>query len=273
MDFDRCDMITEIPDLSMTPNIKELRIRYCKNLIEIGDSVGCLDKLEVWDIAGCHKLETLPNCLMMKSLESFNLNGCERIKKFPNILHEMKGVEYLSLHGNFTNELPPSFGNLIGLKGLSMTSRSGKAHLPGSIYNLQHIESLDLYGDFIFPKNAEIDRQPMCNSLVCSSEYVFRSLKRLSLYFLKNCSDIEFMLNYCCPLTLEELGISGCEVVTLLESMSRFERLHTLYISFCNEFREIPRLPHGIRYLDVAYCHSLDLQSFFQVYLSLKDIK
>ena len=113
----------------------------------------------------------------------------------------------------------------------------------------------------------------MCNSLGCSSKHVFPMLKTLRFDSYKICSEIEFILNYCCPHTLEELIIFNTEVVTLPKSMSRFERLHTLLIHGCNEFQEIPRLPHSIRRVEVVSRHSLDLQSFFQVYLSLKDIK
>ena len=268
MDFSRCELIKEIPDLSMTPNVTTLKLSYCTNLVKINDSVGRLDKLEVWNLEYCERLETLPNCLTMKSLTDFNLLGCERIKKFPNILHEMKGVKYLILQGNYSNELPPSFGNWIGLKELNVGSSSGEAHLPGSIYNLQHIHGLTFLGNFIFPKNVEIDRQPMCISLGCSSKYVFPMLKRIRLWNHGICSEIEFMLNYCCALTLEELEIHKSKVVTLPESMSRCERLHTLNISYCVELREILRLPHSIRRVKVEDCYSLDLQSLFQVYLS-----
>lgn len=263
VDFSWCDLITKIPDLSMTPNITTLKLEMCTNLVEIDDSVGRLDKLEVWDLFGCRKLETLPNCLTMKYLTSFDLDECRSIKKFPNILHEMKGLEYLRLPES-CNELPPSFGNLIGLKGLTVgTCNSGEVHLPGSIYNLQHIERLDFYGNAIFPKNVEIDRQPMCNSLGCS--YVFPMLKTLLFFGNKIRSEIEFILNYCCPLTLEELRIFNSKVVTLPESMSRCQRLHTLIIRDCDEFREIRRLPPSVRRVEVASCHSLDVQSFFQL--------
>ena len=281
VDFHFCNLITKIPDLSMTPNVTTLDLRWCGNLVEIDDSVGRLDKLEVLDLWSCHKLETLPNCLTMKSLTDFNLLGCNRIKKFPNILHEMKGVEDLYLEGNYNNELPPSFGNFIGLKDLtiSLDSESWRlidsqcAHLPGSIYNLQNIERLELHGEIIFPKNVEIDRQPMCTSHGCSSKYVFPMLKELRFFGNEIYSEIEFILNYCCPITLEELEIHGSKVVTLPESMSRHQRLHTLIISGCDEFQEILRLPHCIRDVQVTCCHSFDLESFFQVYLSLKDIK
>ena len=237
MDFTLCVQIRKIPNLSMSPNITTLKFRWCTNLVEIDDSVGHLDKLKVWDLYACKKLETLPNCLTMKSLTYFDLEACKSIKKFPNILHEMKGVKELHLQGNCTNELPPSFGNLIGLKGLLIELNSGEAHLPGSIYNLQHIERLEFFGNVIFPKNLEIDRQSMCNSHGCSYKYVFPRLKELRFFGNEICSEIEFILNYCCPHTLEELEISASEVVTLPESMSRFERLHTLSIRDCNEFR------------------------------------
>ncbi|XP_065634980.1 disease resistance protein RUN1-like isoform X2 [Quercus suber] len=265
VDFSWCNLIMKIPNLSTAPNITQLILEGCRNLVEIDDSVGHLDKLEVWDLFQCQKLETLPNCLTMKSLRYFDLLECERIKKFPNILHKMKGVQYLNLEGNCTNELPPSFGNLIGLEGLIISSDSGEARLPSSIYNLQHIKELQLAGDFIFPKNVEIDRQPMCNSLGCSSKYVFPMLKRLQLYFFEIRSEIEFILNCCCPLTLEVLEIYKSKVVTLPECISRFERLHTLIIGDCNKFWEIQRLPHSIRCVDVGYCPSLDSQSFFQL--------
>ena len=273
MDFSGCNLITKIPDLTMTPNVTNLILRFCSNLVEIDDSVGRLDKLEELDLNCCNKLETLPNCLMMKSLTNFELGACPSLKKFPNILHEMKGVKDLNLPGNSAKELTPSFRNFIGLKRLYVGLLSGEAHLPGSIYNLQHIEYLHFNGNVIFPKNVEIDGQPMCNSPGCSSKCVFPMLKTLRFFGHKICSEIEFILNYCCPLTLEVLSIHNCEVVTLPESMSRFERLRRLSIEGCNGIREIRRLPYSIRCVEVENCHSMYLQSFIQVYLSLKDIQ
>ena len=270
MDFSECDQITEIPDLSMTPNLMTLILFNCGNLIEIDDSVGCLDKLVELVLTGCHELETLPNWLTMKSLTSFDMEECWSIKKFPNILHEMEDIKYLRLPES-CSELSPSFGKLIGLTHLTVgTGDSGETRLPDSIYNLQHIEQFVFCGNVKFPKNVENDRQPMCNSLGC---YVFSTLKELHFSGNKIRSQIEFILNYCCLLSLEELHIDNSKVVTLPESMSRCERLHTLIIRDCDEFREIRRLPHSIRCVTVLDCYSLDLQSFFQVYLSLKDIQ
>ena len=171
----------------MTPNLMTLILFNCGNLIEIDDSVGRLDKLEEWVLTGCHKLETLPDYLALKSLKSFALEECWSIKKFPNILHEMNCLHCLSLPES-CNELPPSFGNLIGLKILFVGNANlVQMRLPGSIYNLQHIKQLDFFGNVIFPKNVEIDRQPMCNSLGCSSKCVFPMLKTLAFGGNKIC--------------------------------------------------------------------------------------
>ncbi|KAF3950476.1 hypothetical protein CMV_023778 [Castanea mollissima] len=70
----------------------------------------------------------------------------------------MKGLEDLHLSHTGISELPPSLGNLTGLKVLSIVSN---LTLPGSIYTLQHLETLSLKGNITFPKDVEIDGQPL----------------------------------------------------------------------------------------------------------------
>jgi hypothetical protein len=73
VNFNYCEFIRKLPDLSMAPNIKSLSLEYCKNLVEVHDSVGRLDKLEELSLNSCTKLRILPSCLMMKSLRIFHL--------------------------------------------------------------------------------------------------------------------------------------------------------------------------------------------------------
>ena len=240
MDFTRCIQIREIPNLSMSPNVTTLKLRRCTNLVEIDDSVGRLDKLEVWDLEGCGKLETLPSCLSMKSLRSFNLTYCESLKMFPpNISQEMKSLKTLYLYGTGISELPQSFGNLTGITDLDLGHWAGQLHLPGSIYNLQCLQILFLSGDFTFPK----DEEPLCNSYGGFSKYVFPSLNRLSFCDFSNLSEMEFILNYCCPPTLGELYINNSNIVSLPKRIDRFQSLKVLEIAHCDELQEIPSLP------------------------------
>ena len=229
----------------MSPNIKELKLRDCKNLVEIDDSVGRLDKLEVWDLKGCDKLETLPSCLSMKSLRSFDLRECKSLKKFPNISQEMKSLEKLYLMETGISELPESFGNLTGIIKLFLGNIAGQLHLPDSIYNLQRLHVLYLRGDFTFLK----DEEPLCNSYGGVSKYVFRELRSLSLFGSSNLSEMDFILNYCCPPTLKALYIDDSNIVTLPNGIDRFQSLEILEIVDCYKLQETPRLPPSVRYV------------------------
>ncbi|KAL4622117.1 hypothetical protein ACB092_06G274400 [Castanea dentata] len=246
VDFSRCESIRKIPDLSMSPNIKELKLSDCRNLVEIDDSLGRLDKLEVWNLRRCDKLETLPSCLTMKSLRFFNLNFCESLKKFPNISREMKSLERLQLYGTGISELPPSFGNLTGMIQLVLGNSevgAGHLHIPGSIYNLQRLELLSLSGDFTFLKDVELLR----NSYGGFSKYAFPSLNTICFFAIPNPSEVDFILNYCCPPSLECLWIHDSKIVTFPKITGRLRSLDLLNIKLCNELGEIPSLPQSVR--------------------------
>ena len=205
----------------MCPNIKELDLSWCENLVEIENSVGRLDRLEAGDKYG-----------LFFSLRTSEMSF--RVHSYPRPYPSCQNL---------------SFGNLIGLRELHIGTNEKPGHLPGSIYNLQHIETLHINGNFKFPRDVEIDRQPLCNSLGGFSEYIFPSLKYLTFLYFSNQSEMDFILNYCCPVTLENLDISfSCKIVTLPESISRCERLHSLQVPIW----EIPRLPRSLRYLAVA---------------------
>ena len=227
----------------MCPNIKKLELKYCNKLVEIDDSVGRHDKLEVWDLKGCDKLETLPSCLSMKSLRSFDLRGCKSLKKFPNISQEMKSLEKLNLTRTGISELPESFGNLTGIIELGLENMTGQLHLPDSIYNLQRLDYLYLRGDFTFLN----DEEPLCNSYGGVSKYVFRKLRILFLSGSSHLSEMDFILNYCCPPTLKALYIHDGNIVTLPNGIDRFQSLVILEIVNCNKLQEIPRLPPSVR--------------------------
>ena len=247
MDFRSCEYITKLPDLSMsTPNLKELALSDCNNLVEVHQSVGRLNKLVVWDLKGCSELQLLPDCLMMKSLEYFNVLYCSKLKKFPNIHPEMKSLKYLEIGETSISVLPPSFGNLTRLKTILFGSYDHLLHLPISIYELQHLSDLGLYGTVIFPKDFR---------------YIFPSLIKLTLSFFEIRSEVDFILTSCCTRTLKYLYIYNSNVVTLPERIIDFTSLHTLHIEGCELLQNIPSLPQSIKKVHASNCLSLDSQS------------
>ncbi|XP_065623707.1 TMV resistance protein N [Quercus suber] len=89
-----CEFITKLPDLCC-PNLEKLDLGDCKNLIEVHESIGFLEKLKVWNLEGCSQLQILPSMLMLKSLKHFNLCFCGRLEKFPDIHPEMNCLSTL----------------------------------------------------------------------------------------------------------------------------------------------------------------------------------
>ena len=181
MNFNSNQYIRELLDLlSATPNVKKLDLKNCEKLVKIHYSVGYVDKLESWDLYGCDELQILPSCIVMKSLKYLHLYDCERLKRFPNIPQEMKILKYLSVVHTAIRELPPSIGNLTGLERLEIGSNFYSCHLPSSIYKLQQLRILFLYGNVKFPKDVGIGRQAAaCNSYSGFSKYCFPKLNFL----------------------------------------------------------------------------------------------
>nr|XP_023922363.1 TMV resistance protein N-like [Quercus suber] len=269
MNFSSCQYITKLSDLSITtPNIKQLNLMECRNLVEVHDSVGCLDKLEKLELYNCTKLRILPSFLMMKSLKHLDIYQCTRLEKFPDIPHEMDGLKYLTLIGTAIRELPPSFGNLTGLEHLHLRS----SQFSGVIYNLQHLSQLQIWGNIKFSKDLEIDRQALCKNYDSYSKYGVLRLASLYLYFSKTSSEIDFILNSCCSLSLQNLVIVQNKAVTLPESITRFKKLRWLQIWQSFSLQEIPELPESIRGVDAAKCFSLNSKSLSKIFFQFARI-
>ncbi|KAG6675858.1 hypothetical protein I3842_15G126100 [Carya illinoinensis] len=84
MAFRSCSYLTEIPDLSSTPNLKELTVKYCVSVVKVHDSVGSLEYLSKLDFEGCSKLRILPISLKLRSLHLLNLGYCSSLHDLPD---------------------------------------------------------------------------------------------------------------------------------------------------------------------------------------------
>ncbi|KAB1206005.1 TMV resistance protein N [Morella rubra] len=144
MNFSRSKLLTKIPNLSRNSNLKELILSRCTNLEEIHESVGLLDKLVRFDLRGCSKLRSFPGSIKLRSLEFFNLRCCSSLQHFPEIEGEMKNLRKIYLNGSGIKELPSSIINISGLCSLECTLCKNLMHLPGIIFQLQHLESVQI---------------------------------------------------------------------------------------------------------------------------------
>ena len=113
--FDRCKFLTQIPDVSDLPNLRELSFEECESLVAVDDSIGFLNKLKILNAKGCSKLTSFPP-LNLTSLETLEISECSSLEYFPEILGEMENIKQLVLRDLPIKELPFSFQNLIGLQ-------------------------------------------------------------------------------------------------------------------------------------------------------------
>uniref|UniRef100_A0A2N9FIF8 Uncharacterized protein n=1 Tax=Fagus sylvatica TaxID=28930 RepID=A0A2N9FIF8_FAGSY len=154
MDFSNCEFLTEVPDLSKMPNLEELTLDNCTNLVEVHHSVGFLDKLKVLRFVECSNLRSFPRSLKLRSLVVLMLEDCSG--NFPEIECKMRTKKFLKLSTSLQN---------------------------GSIQQLQHLKRLHLNDCsklVKFSKNAEDDIQSM-PSIVSTKESEVSSSAELSI--------------------------------------------------------------------------------------------
>ena len=236
------------------PNLEKLDLDDCKNLIEVHESIGLLEKLKVWDLYKCSQLQILPSTLMLKSLKYFTLLFCGRLEKFPDIHPEMNCLKNLNLIGCGIRELPSSLLYLTGLDSLAISKNSELTNFLVGANKLQMREEEDI-------PSAKL--RLACNSFNNFSEPSgFLCLTHLDL---RPCPRIKIELNSWMQPdyfpVLKYLYLSSTGIVTIPESISRFTRLRQLFLTNCKKLREIPRLPQSIRTVDAQNCDRLDTQS------------
>ena len=221
-----CQSITKLPDLC-APNLETLDISYCDNLIEIHDSIGLLDKLECLELTSCKKLQILPSTLKVN--ERFGLWNCIRLEKFSNVHPEMKCLRRFVVNDSNIREWPSSLRYLTkGIIKLEILQRDQYSR-PSS----NHIEILlDRFEDLLLQSYGEI----LSDLNFCVNNDFFPALR---------CITIE------------------SNIVSIPECIFRVPRLEEIYISNCQELREIqiPRLPQSIRRVIIEECPSLLPQS------------
>ena len=251
IDFNKCEFITELPELC-APSLEEMDLSYCQNLVKVHESVGFLDKLQIWKLQCCGKLQILPNNLRLKSLEEFLLIDCLRLEKFPNIDPEMKCLRDLNLRGTGIRELPSSIKYLTALRFLDLMDCENLRYLPDDIYKLQL-----LFGLFI--STAKL--RQTCDYLDGLSSYGFLMLYSVSFRSNKNIIELDFLMKPEYFPVLKDLDLCATNIVSIPESLCRFTTLVSLDIGHCKQLQEIPRLPQSIQLVSVANSCSLNPQS------------
>ncbi|XP_004298017.1 PREDICTED: protein SUPPRESSOR OF npr1-1, CONSTITUTIVE 1-like [Fragaria vesca subsp. vesca] len=142
MDLRGCESLTELPDFGGIPNLKELDLSDCKNLVEVPDSVGFLRNLVTLNVDGCKNLFKFPRKINWKCLGSLFICYC-KLEEFSEVEEEMGSLTDLNLSGTHIRELHPSISKLTRLEDLILEQCQNLTYLPFSIYELRNLKYLD----------------------------------------------------------------------------------------------------------------------------------
>ncbi|XP_048131535.1 disease resistance protein RPV1-like [Rhodamnia argentea] len=251
MKFDFCKSLVRTPDISWTPNLEELHIYSCENLVEAHESIADHGKLQVLDLRCCFELSVFPEVLKSGNLRELQLGRCSKLERFPDVPHKLEGLTKLGLQETAIKGLPASIENLVSLETISLCRCKNLISLPSSIYKLQNLKNLNakcctnLIG---FPKFEDSDEPCMKTGL--------SNLLGLDLYGC-NLTEVEFLENLsCCPI-LTDLQLRRNNIKSLPTSISKRDDLFILTISECPQLREIPELPLLLGKLDADNSESL----------------
>ncbi|XP_040373452.1 disease resistance protein RUN1 isoform X4 [Rosa chinensis] len=253
MDLRCCKSLTELPNFTGIPNLKELNLYGCESLVVVHQSVGFLDKLVTLSLEGCYKLVKLPTEISLKSLIAMDLSDCRRLEEFPKIIGKIDSFKKLNLSHTSIKELHSSIGNLMGLNELNLADCKNLTTIPCSIYELQNVEILDVSGCsnlVTFPTKASISYDHDSGSL---------ALPKLRALRINRCnlSTADFIGSLGCFETLTELDLSSNNFVSV-PALGKFVNLPRIDLYCCKRLREIPELPPNILKVNARDCESLE---------------
>ncbi|KAK4564014.1 hypothetical protein RGQ29_006203 [Quercus rubra] len=273
MDFSNCEFLTEVPDLSMTPNLEELALENCTNLVEVHYSVGFLDRLKLMKFVECPNLRSFPRSLKLRSLELLMLEGCSGLENFPEIDCKMERLEYIGLRSTPIKELPSSVEYLVGLKELNLDGCENLMNLPISIHQLQRLKRLFLRDCsklviqsmplIVSTKEPEISSSAELS--ISNDDYSSMVFPEMRLLDIGNCglSDSDFFMTLDCFSRLEQLDLAGSDFVSLPSCIGGFVGLRSLKLDDCKKLQDIQVLPPKME--DVYASGCISLESFSEV--------
>ncbi|XP_061370935.1 uncharacterized protein LOC133313561 [Gastrolobium bilobum] len=250
LSFEGCKFIKEIPDVSGVPNLEEISVRQCDNLIKIHESVGFLDKLRILDAWGCDELRSFPPCIKLTSLEVLELSHCKSLESFPEVLGEMEKITEFFLFGTPIKKFPFSIRNLTRLQKVELFRCGlGQIELSSSIFMSPELEELEV---------SQCERLQLSEQDV-SEEKLSSNVKILRL---NECmmSDESLQRGLSWFANVKELDLSQSNFTILPACIKEFHFLRKLCLDDCNNLEEIGGIPPNMEILSAKNCTSLTSQ-------------
>ncbi|KAL3745538.1 hypothetical protein ACJRO7_014623 [Eucalyptus globulus] len=225
-------------------------------------------RLKVLNLSYCTKLKETPEFSAFLSLEELILRGCRMLTKLSNSIGMLKHLVELDVSDTSIVELPNSFVNLKSLKVLKINNcRLQK--LPNAIGMMEELVEIEGEGCGqleVFP--SDIVRVPSLQILKLTETRVENIPKlpqssvatRLKVLNLSNCRMLKETAGLSAFLSLEELILEGCEMLTKLsDSIGMMKYLVELDVSYTS-IVELPNSFVNLKSLKVLKINNSRLQ-------------
>jgi len=136
--FENCSV--QISDAM--PNLVELSIDYCNNLIKLPDELCNITTLKKLSITNCHKFSLMPRDIgKLENLEVLRLCSCSDLEEMPESVAGLNKLRCLDISDCVSlSKLPNDIGDLKKLEKLYMKGCSNLSELPYSVINFGNVK-------------------------------------------------------------------------------------------------------------------------------------
>ncbi|KAM1091151.1 hypothetical protein ACFX2J_018475 [Malus domestica] len=130
--------------LDALPNLVELNIDYCHDLVQLPANLCNLVHLKKLSITNCHKLSTLPADIgKLVNLEVLRLRSCADLLELPGSIRNLKVLKFLDISDCFSvKELPEDIGAMCSMEKINVSQCSRLKELPASVMDLEQLNEV-----------------------------------------------------------------------------------------------------------------------------------
>ncbi|XP_068331948.1 probable disease resistance protein At5g66900 [Pyrus communis] len=130
--------------LDALPNLMELNIDYCHDLVQLPANLCDLVHLKKLSITNCHKLSVLPADIgKLVNLELLRLRSCAELLELPGSIRNLKVLKFLDISDCFSiKELPEDIGAMCSMEKINMSQCSRLKELPASVMDLKQLNEV-----------------------------------------------------------------------------------------------------------------------------------
>ncbi|KAM1091137.1 hypothetical protein ACFX2J_018465 [Malus domestica] len=130
--------------LDALPNLVELNIDYCYDLVQLPANLCDLVHLKKLSITNCHKLSALPADIgKLVNLEVLRLRSCADLLELPGSIRNLKVLKFLDISDCFSvKELPEDIGAMCSMEKINVSQCSKLKELPASVMDLEQLNEV-----------------------------------------------------------------------------------------------------------------------------------